>query len=181
MTLVVRSAGDELALVEPLRALVRELDPNLAGATVRTMESLYYDSAIRNFMVFLYAIAAMGVMSVTLAFTGLYGLVSSNVSQRTREIGIRIAVGADRRRVLKMVLGQGVRVTLIGVGIGLVLTFGAEQAMRAAFSGGNPGGERDLIDWLRVIVAMLVVTGLAAYLPARRAAQIEPTRALRYE
>jgi predicted permease len=181
MTLAVRSAGDALMLVDPLRAVVRELNPNLAGGTVRTMESLYYDSAIRNFMVFLYAIAAMGVMSATLAFTGLYGLVSSNVSQRTREIGIRMAIGADRRRVLKMVLGQGVRVTLIGVGIGVVLTFGAEQAMRAAFSGGNPGGERDFIEWLRVIAAMLVVTGLAAYLPARRAAKIEPTRALRYE
>jgi putative ABC transport system permease protein len=181
MTIAVRSAGDALMLVDPLRAVVRELNPNLAGGTVRTMESLYYDSAIRNFMVFLYAIAAMGVMSATLAFTGLYGLVSSNVSQRTREIGIRMAIGADRRRVLKMVLGQGVRVTLIGAGIGVVLTFGAEQAMRAAFSGGNPGGERDFIEWLRVIAAMLVVTGLAAYLPARRAAKIEPTRALRYE
>jgi ABC-type antimicrobial peptide transport system permease subunit len=80
-----------------------------------------------------------------------------------------------------MVLGQALRVTLIGLGLGIVLTFGAEQAMRAAFSGGNPGGERDLIEWLRVIAAMLVVTGLAAYLPARRAARIEPTRALRYE
>jgi predicted permease len=181
MTLVVRPTGDALVLVEPLRAVVRELNPDLAVAAVRTMESLYYDSAIRNFMVFLYAIAAMGVMSVTLAFTGIYGLVSSTVSQRTREIGIRMAVGADRGRVLKMVLGQGLRVTLIGVGLGLVLTFGAAEAMRAAFSGGNPGGERDLIEWLRVIPAMLVVTGLAAYLPARRAAKIEPTRALRYE
>jgi ABC-type antimicrobial peptide transport system permease subunit len=80
-----------------------------------------------------------------------------------------------------MVLGQALRVTLIGLGLGIVLTFGAEQALRAAFSGGNPGGERDVIEWLRVIAAMLVVTGLAAYLPARRAARIEPTRALRYE
>jgi hypothetical protein len=181
MTLVVRSTGDELTLVDPLRTLVRELEPDLAGARVRTMTSLYYDSAIRNFMVFLYAIAAMGGMSMMLAFTGLYGLVASNVSQRTREIGIRMAIGADRSRVLKMVLGQALRVTLIGLGLGIVLTFGAEQAMRAAFSGGNPGGERDLIEWLRVIAAMLVVTGLAAYLPARRAARIEPTRALRYE
>ena len=181
MTLVVSSTSDPLTLAEPLRAIVRELDPNLAVAAVRTMESRYYDAAIRSFMVFMYAIAAMGVMSVTLAFAGLYGLVASNVSQRTREIGIRMALGANRGRVLKMVLGDGMRVTLIGLGLGLVLTFGVSQALRAAFPGGNPSAERDLIEYVRVIVAMLAVTGLAAYLPARRAARIEPTRALRYE
>jgi predicted permease len=180
MALVVGSRGEPLTLAEPLRALVRELDPELAVASVRTMESLYYDSAVRSFMVFIYAIAAMGVMSVTLAFAGIYGLVASNVSQRAREIGIRMAVGADRRRVLRMVLGQGLRVTVIGLSLGLLLTFGADQAMRAAFPGGNSGG-RNLIEYVRVIAAMLLVTGLAAYLPARRAARIEPTRALRYE
>jgi ABC-type antimicrobial peptide transport system permease subunit len=72
-------------------------------------------------------------------------------------------------------------VTLIGVGLGLVLTFGADQALRAAFPGGNAGAGHELLEYLRVVVAMLAVTGLAAYLPARRAARIEPTRALRYE
>ena len=123
----------------------------------------------------------MGVMSVTLAFAGIYGLVASNVSQRTREIGLRMAVGADRARVLGMVLGQGVRVTLIGLALGLVLTFGADQAMQAAFPGANESSGRELIEYVRVIAAMLLVTGLAAYLPARRAVRIEPTRALRYE
>ena len=181
MTLVVSSRGDPLALVEPLRAAVRELDPDLAVASVRTMASRYYDSAVRNFMVFMYAISAMGVMSLTLAFVGLYGLVASNVSRRTREIGIRMAVGADRGRVLKMVLGQALRVTVIGLGLGLALTLGANQAMRAAFPGGSSGSERGLGVWLLVLAVMLAVTGLAAYLPARRAARIEPTRALRYE
>jgi putative ABC transport system permease protein len=181
MTLVVRSAGDPLTLVDPLRALVRDLDPNLAVAAINTMEALYDDTAVRNFRVFMYAIAAMAVMSVTLAFAGLYGLVASSVSQRTREIGIRMAVGADQRRVLRMVLGQGLRVTLIGLAVGLVLTLGADQALRAAFAGGNPDGERGLLEYIRVIAAMLAVTGLAAYLPARRAARIAPTRALRYE
>jgi predicted permease len=181
MTLVVRATGDPLALAEPLRTIVRELDPNLAVAAVRTMESRYYDAAVRNFMVFIYAIVAMGSMSVTLAFAGLYGLVASNVSQRTREIGIRMAVGADSGTVLKMVLGHGLRVALIGLGLGLVLAFGASQALRAVFPGGNPSAERDLIEYVRVIVAVLAVMGLAAYLPARRAARIEPTRALRYE
>jgi ABC-type antimicrobial peptide transport system permease subunit len=180
MSLVTRSRGDPLALAEPLRAVVRELDPDLAVAAVRTMESLYEDSAVRGLMVFISAVAAMGVMSVTLAFAGIYGLVASNVSQRTREIGLRMAVGADRGRVLGLVMRQGFRVTLIGLGLGLLLTIGADQAMRAAFPGGNGAAAgRDLVEYARVFVAMLLVTGLAAYLPARRAARIEPTRALR--
>lgn len=181
MALVTRSSRDPLTLAEPLRALVRQLDPELAVAAVRTMESLYYDTAVRSFMVFIYAIAAMGVMSVTLAFAGMYGLVASNVSQRTREIGLRMAVGADRSRVLRMVLGQAFRVTLIGLTLGFLVTLGADQGLQAAFPGGNDDPGRELIEYLRVLALMLLVTGLAAYLPARRATRIEPTCALRYE
>jgi putative ABC transport system permease protein len=182
MALVTRSSGaDPLELVEPLRAVVRELDPDLAVAAVHTMESLYYDAAVRSFMVFIYAIIAMSLMSVTLAFAGIYGLVASNVSQRTHEIGLRMAVGADHRRVTRMVLGQAWRVTIVGLLFGLLLTFGAEQAMGAVFPGGNDGAGREFIEYVRVVAVMLLVTGLAAYLPARRAARIEPTEALRYE
>jgi predicted permease len=181
MTLLVRSPADALTLVEPLRALVRELDPNLAIASIRTMDSLYYDAAIRNFLVFMYAVAAMGVMSLTLAFAGLYGLVASYVSQRWREIGLRMAIGANQARVLRMVLGQGLRATLIGLILGLSLTWGAQMGLRAAFAGGNPSDGRSLVEYLLVTAAMLAVTGLAAYLPARRAARMDPTNALRHE
>jgi putative ABC transport system permease protein len=181
MTLITQSNTDPLTLVDPLRSVVRELDPNLAVAAVRTMESVYRDSNVRGPMVFISAIAAMAVMSLTLAFGGIYGLVASNVSQRTPEIGLRMAVGASQRTVLRMVLGQALRVTLVGLVVGLLLTFGAEQAMRAAFPGANDGGGRDVIEYVRVIVTMVLVSGLAAYLPARRAVRIEPTRALRYE
>ena len=181
MALVTRSSADPLELANPLREVVRELDPDLAVSAVRTMESLYYDTAVRSFWVFMYAVVAMSLMSVTLAFAGIYGLVASNVALRTREIGLRMAVGADRRRVIRMVLSQALRVTLVGLVVGLLLTFGADQALRAAFPGGNGGRGRELIEYVQVIVAMLLVTGLAAYLPARRAARIEPTQALRYE
>ena len=181
MTLLTRSSADPLTLVDPLRDVVRELDPELAVASVRTMQSLYDDSAVRGVMVFIFAIAAMGVMGMTLAFGGIYGLVASNVSQRTREIGLRIAVGADRRRVLRMVLGQAFRVTLIGLALGLLLTVGAQHAMQAAFPGGDSSAGPGLIEYGRVLAVMLLVTGLAAYLPARRAVRIEPTQALRYE
>jgi ABC-type antimicrobial peptide transport system permease subunit len=145
------------------------------------MDSLYYDSAIRNTLVFIYAIAAMGLMSLTLAFAGLYGLVSSSVSQRTREIGVRMAIGADRGKVLRMVLAQGARTTVIGLGVGIALTMAADQALRAAFPGGRTGAGRGLTEYVVVILAVLVVTSLATYLPARRASRIEPTRALRHE
>jgi predicted permease len=181
MTLVTRSSADPRNLVAPLRAVVRELDPDLAVAAVRTMESIYNDSAVRGLMLFISAIAAMGLMSLTLAFGGIYGLVASNVSQRTREIGLRIAVGADRRRVLGMVLSQAFRVTLTALALGLRLTFGAQQGMQPAFPGGNDSAGPALIEYVRVVVLMLLVAGLAAYLPARRAVRIEPTQALRYE
>jgi predicted permease len=181
MTLVARSPGEASTLADPLRALVRTLDPELAVATVHTMDSLYYGSAIRNAMVVIYAIAAMGFMSLTLAFAGLYGLMSSSVSQRTREIGLRIAIGADRRSVLNMVLGQGARTTVVGLALGFLLTLGADQALRAAFPGGNSGAGRGVTEYIVVILGVLVVAGLATYLPARRASRIEPTHALRYE
>jgi predicted permease len=182
MTLVTRSSADPLTLVDPLRAAVRELDPDLAVAAVRTMESLYEDSARRGLIVFNSPIAAMGAMSLTLVFAGIYGLVASSVSQRTREIGLRMAVGADRAKVLRMVLGQAAGVTLVGLAVGLFLTFGAGQAMQAAFGGADDeGAGRNLIEYVRVAALMLVVTGLAAYLPARRAVRIDPMHALRYE
>jgi putative ABC transport system permease protein len=180
MALIVRSTGDPSALADPLRSIVRGLDPSLAVAAVRTMGSLYYDF-VRYSLVGINAIGAMGVMSLVLAFAGLYGLVSSNVNRRTREIGVRMAIGADRGKVLRMVLGQGLRMSVIGVALGLLLTIGADQALRAAFPGGNSGAGRGLFEYVAVILGVLVVTGLATYLPARRAARIEPTRALRYE
>jgi putative ABC transport system permease protein len=181
MALIVRSTGDPSALADPLRSIVRGLDPKLALAEVRTMDALYYDTGVRNWLVVINAIGAMGVMSLVLAFAGLYGLVSSNVNRRTREIGVRMAIGADRGKVLRMVLGQGLRMSVIGVALGLLLTIGADQALRAAFPGGNSGAGRGLLEYVAVIVGVLVVTGLATYLPARRAARIEPTHALRDE
>jgi predicted permease len=180
MTLVARSSADPLGLVEPLREVVRDLDVGLAVMGTRTMENLYFDGAVRNFLVVMRAIAAMGVMGVTLTFVGLYGLVASDVSRRTREIGIRMAVGASQGTVLRMMLTHGLRLAVIGLAVGLVMTVGVGQAMRAAFPGGG-GDERGLLIYVQVTGALLAITALAAYLPARRAARIAPTEALRCE
>lgn len=180
MTLVVRSAGDPDTLAAPLRSLVGELDPELAVIAIQTMATLYYDTAIRNFLVLMRAIGAMGIIGVTLAFVGLYGLVASDVSRRTREIGIRMAVGATRNAVLRMVLSRGLRPAVAGLALGVLLMIGVSKAMVAAFPGGG-GNERGLAIWFWVTGAVLLVTALAAYLPARRAARLGPSRALRYE
>jgi putative ABC transport system permease protein len=180
MTLVVQAAGDPALLAGPLRSIVRELDVDLALTAVRTMANIYYDSAIRNFLVIMRAIAAMGVIGVTLAFVGLFGLVATDVNRRTREIGIRMAVGASRGSVLVMVLARGLRPAVIGLAVGVVLMIGVSQAMTAAVPGGG-GSERGLAIWFWVTGAVLAVSALAAYLPARRATHIGPSHALRHE
>jgi ABC-type antimicrobial peptide transport system permease subunit len=125
-------------------------------------------------------VAAMGLMGLLLAVTGLYGLVAYSVSRRRREIGIRIAIGADRRKVIGMVLGQGLKLGASGVAVGLVVSVAACRAMTSAtwfltFDRVNP--------WIFAAIAalLLAVTTLAAWAPARRASLVDPMRALRDE
>src|SRR5262249_12381770 len=125
---------------------------------------------------------AMGVMGLALAVVGLYGLVSYAASRRTKEIGIRIAIGAERRDVLRLVIGQGVTLAIAGLAAGLLASVGAGQAMKGAF----PIGDGDLRSvgpaaFALVGSIVLIVTLVAAYLPARRAARINPTDALRHD
>jgi ABC-type antimicrobial peptide transport system permease subunit len=123
-------------------------------------------------------VGAMGVVGLLLAVAGLYGLVAYNVSRRTREIGIRMALGAAGSDVLRMVMGQGLALVGVGVAIGLVMGFGVERLMNAMLF--NAGGV-DLVVYVSVVPGLFGVTLLAAYVPARRAARISPTQALRYE
>jgi putative ABC transport system permease protein len=113
-----------------------------------------------------------------LALVGIYGLVAYNVSRRTHEIGIRMAVGADRSDVMRLVLGKGLTVVAVGLSIGLVLGLAVEQLVSSALF---HTGRIDFAVYLVVVPSMFAVTTLAAYLPALRASRIEPTQALRYE
>jgi putative ABC transport system permease protein len=113
-----------------------------------------------------------------LAVAGLYGLVAYNVSRRTREIGIRMAIGAGRPDVLRLVMGKGLLLVGIGTIIGVAMGFGVEQMLNAMLF--NSGGV-DLLAYVAAVPVLLLVTALAAYLPARRACRIAPTQALRYE
>ena len=162
-----------------MREVVRGLDANLPIYNVRTMEALYRMRAIRVFNVLVGTVAAMGLMGLGLAIVGLYGLVGYAVSRRTREIGIRMAIGADRAAVLRLVLRQGLLLAVVGLVVGLAASVGAGALLRAAFPSGN--NERDITALLIVIPIVLAVTFLAAYLPARRASRVNPVQALRYE
>jgi putative ABC transport system permease protein len=124
-------------------------------------------------------VAAMGLMGLGLSIVGLYGLVAYAAARRTKEIGIRMAIGATRQTVLRMVLKQGIVLALIGLVLGLFASVGAGELLRAAFPSGDD--QRDVVAVVLVAPIVLAVTFLAAYVPARRASRIDPMKALRYE
>jgi predicted permease len=179
MMMLAQSAGDPSTLAGPLREVVRGLDGNLPISAVRTMEALYEMRAVRIFRVLIAVIGGMGLMGLGLAIVGLYGLVAYAVGRRTREIGIRMAVGADRAAVLRMVLRQGLALALVGLAVGVVASVGAGELLRAAFPSGEDLG--DIVALVLVVPIVLAVTFLAAYVPARQASQVDPILALRHE
>jgi predicted permease len=180
MILMARSTGDASSLVGPLRDVVRGLDPNLPIYNVRTMEELYRMRAIEIFNVLVTIVGGMGAMGLALAIVGLYGLVAYAAGRRTREIGIRMAIGADRGTVLRLVVRQGVTLAISGLAFGLVASLGAGRLLTAAFMMGG-GNERDVGALLLVIPIVLVVTLVAACVPAFQASRISPMQALRHD
>jgi predicted permease len=179
MMLVAQSTGDAAALAAPLRDVVHGLDVNMPLSNVRTMEQLYQMRAISIFNVLVTMVGAMGLMGLALSIVGLYGLVAYSATRRTREIGIRMAIGATAPTVLRMVLAQGVALALTGLVVGLAGSVGAGALLNAAFPGGND--QRDLMALVLVAPVVLAVTVLATYIPARRASRVNPMEALRYE
>jgi predicted permease len=178
MVLMVRSSGDPLQLVPAVKDVVRRMDPNMPLLHTMTFEDMYLNRAIRGPAVAMKLVGAMGVVGLLLTVAGLYGLVAYNVSRRTREIGIRMALGAASGDVLRLMMGRGMLLVAIGTGIGIVMGFGVERMMNSMVF--NAGGV-DFVAYAVVVPLLFVVTMLAAFVPARRAARIEPTRALRYE
>ena len=124
-------------------------------------------------------VAAIGMMGLALSIVGLYGLVAYAASRRTKEIGIRMALGADRAAVLRMVLWQGIVLATVGIVVGLVASVGAGELLAAAFVRSDT--TRDFTSLLLVAPVVLAVTALAAYIPARRTSRLDPMKALRHE
>jgi putative ABC transport system permease protein len=179
MSVLAQSTGDAAALGAPLRALVHGLDVNMPIFNAKTMEELYNMRAIRVFNVLIGTIAGMGLMALALAIVGLYGLVAYAATRRTREIGIRMAIGATSPTVLRMVLGHGFVLAVAGLVLGLAAGVGAGRLLRSAFPTGVDQG--NVVALAVVGVVVLAVTIMAAYIPARRASRVNPMVALRYE
>ncbi|HLK64237.1 MAG TPA: ABC transporter permease [Bryobacteraceae bacterium] len=177
MSLVAQSVGDAQGLAAPLREAVRGIDANQPIYDVRTMEDFYQARAVKTPDMIVETVGAMGVLGLLLAMVGLYGLVAYSVSRRTREFGIRMAIGAERTQVLRMVMRQGLWLSLAGILIGLVLSQGARQVLNSAFGPGDAGP----VTFVLVPAALLAVTLLAAFVPALRASRVPPMKALRYE
>jgi ABC-type antimicrobial peptide transport system permease subunit len=176
--LMLRSVGDPFQLVEPVKDVVRALDANMPVSDIRTYEDLYRYAAVDGPGVAVKLVGSLGLVGLLLAIAGLYGVVAYNVSRRTREIGIRMAIGAGPADVVRLVMGKGLVLVAIGTVIGLAMGFAVERFMN--FMLFNAGGI-DPVVHLVVVPAMLLVTMLATYVPARRATHIAPTIALRHE
>ena len=178
MVLLLRSSGDPLQLVRPMKDVVRTLDPNMPMLETRTYEDLYRYAAVDGPGVAVELVGTLGAVGLLLAIAGLYGLVAYNVSRRTREIGIRMAIGARPADVLRLMMGKGLVLVGMGTAIGLAMGFALERLMNSMLF--NAGGV-DIAVYLIVVPSMVLATMLAAYVPARRASRIAPTLALRCE
>jgi predicted permease len=178
MRLLVLSEGDPALLAGPIRELARSLDPDLPVYDVRTLAEFYEMRVVDTLGLIVKTVTFLGIMGLVLAVVGLYGLVAYYVSRRTREIGIRMALGADRRDVLRMVLRQGLGLSLVGIAVGLVLSLGASSVLSAGVEGVR---RAEPLAFLVVPLTLLAVTIAATFLPARRAAQVDPIEALHHE
>ena len=175
--LVVRTALDPLGIAAAVREVVHKVEPNLPVTHVMTMDGLLSDSVSpRRFSAVLIGIFA--VLALLLAAVGIYGVMSYAVSQRTQEIGLRMALGAPAGSVRGMILGQMLRLTMLGVGIGLAGSFVVARFLASLLFG---VGTYDPATFLGVAVLLVAVAISASYIPARRAMRVDPIVALRYE
>lgn len=177
LSLVVRTAGDPLGQANSIRSLVHRIDPNQPITGIQTMEENVSQSiAEPRFRTVLLAIFA-GI-ALTLAAIGIFGVMSYSVAQRTRELGLRIALGSPRSRVLQLVLAYGLRLTVMGVVIGLAATFLLTRYVSSMLFNVPP---YDLMTLAGVVVVLVVISLCACYLPARRATLVDAIVALREE
>jgi putative ABC transport system permease protein len=175
--LVVSTNADPLTMATAVRGAVWEIDKDQPVSKIRTMEEIVSESvAQQRFSMLLLGLFA--ALALILAAVGIYGVMSYSVAQRKHEIGIRMALGAQGRDVLKMVIGQGLKLVLIGTAIGLVASFVLTRLMSSLLFGISA---TDPMTFITISLVLVGVAVLASYIPARRATKVDPLVALRYE
>ena len=177
MSLVVRSTVEPSSLAGSVRQVVNEVDKSVPVSEVKTMEHVVSESITQpRFNLFL--LGLFGTVAMLLSAAGIYGVTAYTVTQRTHELGIRLALGAQVGDVLKMILGQGMAVIGVGLVLGLVAAFWLMRLLRSLLFG---VGENDLLTFVAITFVLLIVALIACYIPARRATKVDPLEALRAE
>jgi ABC-type antimicrobial peptide transport system permease subunit len=169
-------AGSQ-GLLNEIQQTVASVDGNFPLADVRTLGYYYMKSMARTSFI-LVMLSLAGGMALLLSVVGLYGVLAYSVAQRTHELGIRMALGAQKRDILRLVLSRGVSLTLVGVGIGLAGAFTLTRFLSSLLYGIKPTDPGTLVT---VSMLLLAITLIAAYIPARRATKVDPMTALRFE
>ncbi|HEX3249620.1 MAG TPA: ABC transporter permease [Pyrinomonadaceae bacterium] len=177
MSIVVRSSVEPSSLSGSIRQVVNEIDKSVPVSQVKTMDHIVSESITQpRFNLFL--LVLFGTVAMLLSAAGIYGVTAYTVSQRTHELGIRLALGAQVGDVLKMILGQGMAVIGVGLVLGLVAAFGLMRLLRSLLFG---VGENDPVTFVAITFVLLIVALIACYIPARRATKVDPLEALRAE
>jgi putative ABC transport system permease protein len=175
--LFVRTAGNPSDLAAPIRAIVASIDRNQPVANIKTLSDVVAATlAPRKFNMLLFALFA--VLALLLATLGIYGVMAYSVAQRTHEVGIRMALGAQKSDVLGLIIKNGMMLTIMGVAIGLAIALALTRLMTTLLFGVAP---TDLITFAAASAFLILVALLACYIPARRATKVDPLVALRYE
>ena len=177
LTLHIKSAGDSEPVAAALRNEVKSLDPHLPLYEVMTLADEINQSLVQERLV-TWLTSAFGVVATLLTALGLYGVLTFSVARRTREIGIRVALGAQRRDVMKLVVFQGVIITAAGIVVGLLASVGLSRVIATLLFGVSP---TSVWTMAAVTAGLFVISLIACYLPARRATRVDPLVALRYE
>jgi len=177
VNIVVRTHGDPKQLANAIQAQIHSIDRDLPISDIKTMDE-YVASSVSDSRFNTILLAGFAALALVMACVGIFGVVSYSVAQRTREIGVRRALGADAGSVMRMVLTQGMTVSVIGVAIGLAGAFAVTRVLSSLLFGVTP---TDAVTFIGVATILTLVAFLASFLPARRAAKVDPMVALRYE
>jgi putative ABC transport system permease protein len=177
MFLVVKAGGDPLGLVNAVRNEVWALDRDLPVSQIKTMDQLMSD-AVAEPRAYTLLLGALGAIALLLAAVGIYGVMAYAVTQRTHEIGVRMALGAQSGAVLRLVVGAGMKLALLGMAIGLLAAFALTRLMSKLLFDVSA---TDPVTFAQIALLLMGVAFLSCYLPARRATKVDPIAALRCE